>query len=109
MPSSIFAGEFEQLVLLAVLRAGEEAAALRLREELRVAMGRSVSRGAIYRTLDRLVAKKLLSWNLEPADTPERGGHPRRRFTVTPRGMAVLRDARAAVLRLSEGMEEVFG
>jgi PadR family transcriptional regulator len=108
MPTSILVGEFEQIVLLAVLRAGEEAMALRLREELLAATGRSVSRGAVYRTLDRLVAKGLLVWSLEPADRPERGGHPRRRFTVTPGGMAVLRAARGAVLRLSEGLEEIL-
>jgi len=105
MPSSFFLGEFEQIVLLAVLRAGEEAWAHRLLEELRATTGRSVSRGAIYRTLDRLVDKDLVAWSLETADTPERGGHPRRRFTVTPGGIAALRDARAAVLGLSEGLE----
>ena len=76
-------GEFELLVLLSILRQEEDAYANRVREDLVENAGRSVTRGALYRTLDRLTEKGLLKWDLEPSEVPERGGHPMRRLTVT--------------------------
>ena len=107
MPSNMILGEFEQLVLLGLLRLGDDAYALPLREQLSDLAGRSVSRGALYRTLDRLTAKGLVDWELEE-DVPRRGGHPRRRFTVTPRGVTALRASRQALLRLWSGLEQVL-
>ena len=76
MPKSVFIGEFEQLVLLALLRLGSEAYAVPAREELNRVTGRDTSRGALYRTLDRLEGKGYVEWELE-AEAPRRGGHPR--------------------------------
>ena len=73
-------GEFGFLVLLAVLRQREEPYANRVREDLATNAGRQVTRGAFYRTIDRLVEKGLLAWELEPSQIPERGGHPMRRL-----------------------------
>jgi len=103
-----FLGEFEQMVLLATLQLGEEAYAVSILTELDARAGRSVSRGALYKTLDRMEAKGLLEW-AEEDGPPERGGHPRRRFTVTGRGLTALRESRRALRRLWEGLEGVLG
>jgi len=103
-----FLGEFEQMVLLATLQAGEDAYAISVRRQLEDSTGRQVSRGALYRTLDRLVEKGYLTWELDEG-IPARGGHPRRRFRVTREGVAALRLSRAALLKLWRGLERVLG
>jgi DNA-binding PadR family transcriptional regulator len=103
-----FPGEFEQMVLLATLQLGDGAFALDILRELDARAGRRVSRGSLYKTLERLESKGLLCW-VEEDGTPRRGGHPRRRFDVTPRGIAVLRDSREALMRLWEGLDGVLG
>jgi DNA-binding PadR family transcriptional regulator len=100
-------GEFEQLVLLAVLRLADAAYATRVSAELEGKAGRRLSRGALYSSLDRLEAKGFLSWSLE-APTAERNGHPARRFEVTERGLAALREQHAAMKRLAAGLEDVL-
>ena len=101
-------GEFEQLVLLAVLQLGDEAYAVPVRELIVTRAGRDVARGALYTALERLETKGLLASRLGDA-LAERGGRPRRYFTVTADGVALLRDARAAVANLSRGLESVLG
>ena len=100
-------GEFEQLLLLAVLRLRDEAFGARIGAELEEKAGRRVSRGALYSSLDRLEAKGYLVWEVLPP-TPERGGHPARRFSVTREGLDALREHRSAYRRLAEGLEEVL-
>ena len=108
MPKSVFLGEFEQLVLLTLLKLGDEAYALPALQELTRIAGRNVSRGALYRTLDRLSDKDFVTWVVEEKVTG-RGGHPRSRFSVTPVGIAALKASRDALLDLWDGMEEVLG
>jgi DNA-binding PadR family transcriptional regulator len=98
-----YLGEFEHLVLLAVLRLGEDAYAVPIRAEIEERAGRAVARGALYTTLDRLEQKSLLRSRLGEA-LAERGGRPRRYYTVTARGRACLRAAREAIDRLSAGV-----
>ncbi len=98
--------EFEQMVLLAVLQAGEEAYAPNIRAVLKESARRSVSRGALYRTFDRMEAKGLLRWELDDSNPiPERGGAPMRRFHVTAEGRRALRVSREALLKLWDGIE----
>ncbi|MGD2120819.1 MAG: PadR family transcriptional regulator [Gemmatimonadota bacterium] len=101
-----YLGEFEQMVLLATLQLGEEAYALSILKELDQRAGRSVSRGTLYKTLERLETKGYLQWAAE-GGPPERGGHPRRRFSVTARGVSALREARSAFDKLWEGLDSV--
>jgi DNA-binding PadR family transcriptional regulator len=108
VPTNLVLGEFEQYVLLAILKQEPEAYALSLRALLSEIAGRSVSRGALYRTLDRLADKGFVSWDVEE-DAPARGGLPRRRFSVTRRGVAALRTSRRTLLGLWEGLGEVLG
>ena len=103
-----FLGEFEQMVLLAVLRLREQAFALAIIRELDREAGRAVSRGALYKTLERMEGKGYVTWSTE-ASTPERGGHPRRLFTVTPVGIEVLRTSREALTRLWKGLDPILG
>jgi PadR family transcriptional regulator, regulatory protein PadR len=99
-----YLGEFEQLVLLAVLRLGDDAYAVTIRQTLEEAAARTVSRGALYTTLERLDAKGLLSSRMgEP--TADRGGRARRYHKVTAAGMRALRAARDAVAKLAAGLD----
>jgi len=103
-----FPGEFEQMVLLAILQLGDDAFALQVIRELDGRAGRRVSRGALYKTLERLEGKGFLEWEVEDP-TPGRGGHPRRRFRVTPAGVAALQTSRDALFRLWKGLDAVLG
>lgn len=95
-------GEVEQLVLLAILRIGEGAYAVPIREELLRHTGVSLSRGTIYVTLDRLERKGYVrSWFDDP--TPEPGGKARRCFRLERDGMMALRAAQRMVDRLRAG------
>ena len=107
MPKSFFIGEFEQLVLLTILQLVDNAHALPLRERLGQIGGRKVARGALYRTLDRLKEKGYVDWDIEE-DVPKRGGHPRRRFSVTKNGVAALKASREALMELWTGLEKVL-
>ena len=95
MAEPTYLGEFELLVLLSVLRIGQDdasaASGAAIARELEEQAQRRVSRGALYTTLDRLEGKGLLRWKIA-AGGPERGALPRRAYTVTARGMG----ARAA-------------
>ncbi|HET9263186.1 MAG TPA: helix-turn-helix transcriptional regulator [Vicinamibacterales bacterium] len=100
----MYLGEFEQIVLIAVLRLGENAYAIPIREEIEQRTGRKIARGALYTALDRLEAKRCLRSNMsEPL--PERGGRSRRYFTVTSTGLAAVRATRQSLLRLWQGLE----
>jgi DNA-binding PadR family transcriptional regulator len=100
-------GEFQQLVMLAVLRivqGGGEAYGVTVHEELEARTRRRVARGAVYMTLDRLEKKGLLaSHATEP--TPERGGRAKRCYTVTAPAKRALRASQQALRSLWEGLE----
>jgi DNA-binding PadR family transcriptional regulator len=102
-----FLGEFEQMLLLAVLRLGDEAYGVRLMEELEGSVGRRVSRGSVYVTLDRLEDKGWIASETAQA-SGGRGGRPRRIVSVTPDGLSVLRKSREALLTLWEGLEQAL-
>ena len=85
--TDIYLGELEQIVLLAVLRLGDEAYAVPILEQIEAQTGRKVARGALYTALERLETKGCLRSRVgEPL--AERGGRARRYFTVTPGGRA---------------------
>jgi DNA-binding PadR family transcriptional regulator len=102
-------GEFELLVLLAILRQSEAPYANRVRRDLELNAGRRVTRGALYRTLDRLATKELIAWELEPSGTPERGGHPMRRLAVTETGLQAVRASHDVLMRFFDGLGPVLG
>jgi DNA-binding PadR family transcriptional regulator len=99
-----FLGEFEQRVLLAILRSGDQAFALEVRREIERTSAQTVSRGAFYTTLDRLEQKGLVAWSAQKGG-PARDGMPQRRFRVTAAGLRELKAARKTLLALWEGLE----
>jgi PadR family transcriptional regulator len=102
-----YLGEFEHLVLLAILRLGDEAYGPAILDELEQRTGRTPSPGSMYVTLDRLEEKGLLRSRLADA-TGDRGGRPRRYVTVTAHGLREVRASRAALLKLWRGLEGVL-
>jgi PadR family transcriptional regulator, regulatory protein PadR len=97
-------GELEQIVLLAVLRVGPNAYGVPIRVEISERTGRSLTVGALYRTLDRLEEKGyVVSWFGDP--TPERGGRSKRHFEVRPGGLRALRASRDALAAMWDGLE----
>jgi DNA-binding PadR family transcriptional regulator len=97
-------GEFEQIVLLAVLRLGDDAYGVPIRLEIERRTGRSLTVGALYRTLDRLEAKGYVASRFGDP-TPERGGRSKRYFRVRPVALRMLRTSRDALAAMWEGLE----
>jgi DNA-binding PadR family transcriptional regulator len=97
-------GDFEQLVLLGVLRLGDDAYGAAIRQEIHVRSGRDVSINAVYTTLERLESKGLLrSWVGDP--TPQRGGRRRKFYALRPAGLTALRRAYRAFAGMVNGFE----
>jgi PadR family transcriptional regulator PadR len=102
--SDLYLGEFEQIVLLAILRLQDRAYAIPIREEIEARTARRVARGALYTALERLEQKRCLRSRMsEPV--AERGGRSRRYFTVTAAGIAAVRASRRTLLSLWSGLE----
>ena len=106
MPTA-YLGEFEQQLLLVILRLGAGAYGVEIARELEQQTGRRVSRVALYATLDRLERKGLLRWKLAKG-TPARRELPRRGYAVTPGGVAALRSSRETLNRLWRGVEHLL-
>jgi PadR family transcriptional regulator PadR len=100
-------GEFEVVVLMAVLRLGNEVNGSEVRKEIERRTARRVSRGSVYVTLDRLEEKRLVASHTSNAPTV-RGG-VRRLFRVTPAGLKGVRHAVATFARMHEGLEPLLG
>lgn len=101
-------GEFEQTVMLSVLQLGDEAYAPSIARHLEKQIDRGVTRGALYSCLNQLERKGFLRWRLEEP-TPQRGGHARRFYQVTARGLRAVRAWRDNQLILWQGLERVLG
>ena len=97
-------GEFEHLILLAVLRLGDEAYGVTIIDELENRTGREVSQAATYIGLKRLRDKGLLTSHLADP-SPERGERARRYFEVTKFGRQRLRDSAKALFSMWEGLD----
>ena len=102
-----FLGEFEQMVLLAILRMGDGAYGLEVRRQLEEAAERKVSRGGFYTTLDRMERKGYLKWVSEVPENSRRVAR-QRRFAVTPEGMEALKSSRKALITLWAGLEPML-
>lgn len=101
-------GELEQLILLAILRLGPEAYGLSIARELEAQAGRTLSRGALYTSLERLELKGFLRWKLE-AGGPARAGLPKRVYSVSARGVGALRTSHRVLRRMWRGLEDILG
>ena len=97
-------GEFEQLVLLAILHLEGDAYGVAIVDAIEERTGRTVSRSSLYITFDRLESKGLLVSELRTGDET-RGGKLRRYVTVTKKGLAELSESRATLLGMWKGLE----
>lgn len=98
-----YLGEFEQLVLLALMRMDKEGYGMTVRRELEATSGRSVSIGSVYTTLDRLEAKGFVSSSRSDPE-PIRGGRARRNFRVSPEGLVALARSRKLLAKMWDGV-----
>jgi DNA-binding PadR family transcriptional regulator len=98
-----YLGEFEQLVLFAVLRLDEEASGVAIHDEIEARTGRAVSPGAIYTTLGRLEERGLVA-SVILMPEPGRVGRPRKQYTLRPAGARALRDAYGSIQALAGGL-----
>jgi DNA-binding PadR family transcriptional regulator len=106
--SDVVLGEFEQIVLLAVLQAGADAYGVPVWREIEGRTGRRVSIAAVYKTLERLEQKAYVRGRIgEP--TAERGGRAKRVYTVTAAGLRAVRSSVGTVQRMARGLEDVLG
>ena len=97
-------GEFEQVVLLAILRLGDRAYGVTMREEIRDCTNREPTPGALYTTLDRMEEKGLVRSRLGDP-TPQRGGRAKRFFQVTAAGVEAVARAQRAYRQLVRGLK----
>lgn len=104
MPKRDYLGEFEHVVLLAVLRLSNQAYGVTVRQEIEARTGREVSIGAVYATLDRLEVKGYVQSHAGDP-TPERGGRSKRFFQVTGKGVAAVNRTQRALQNMIKGLD----
>ena len=108
MPKRSHLGNFELMVLLAVIRLGDDAYGVPISHAIEDTTGREVALGSVYASLDRLEDKGLVSSTLGDP-TPERGGRAKRYFRVTAKGAREARDTKQALVTLWRGLPELKG
>jgi PadR family transcriptional regulator PadR len=99
-------GNFELMILLALIRLGDEAYGVPIAKEIEARSGREISVASVYAALDRLTEKQFVSSELgEP--TAERGGRAKRYFRITAKGLREVRDTRRVLLKFWEGIPKL--
>jgi DNA-binding PadR family transcriptional regulator len=98
-----YLGEFEQLLLMAVIQLDGDAYGGQIRETIGRRTGRTVSPGAIYTALDRLEARGLVTSRLGDPE-PRRGGKRKRYYRIEPAGSELLRRSHEALARMARGL-----
>jgi PadR family transcriptional regulator, regulatory protein PadR len=103
-----YLGEFELMVLLALIRLGEGAYGVPISREIETRSGREVALGSVYAALERLEEKGLATSTLGDP-TAERGGRAKRYFRVTVQGLREVRETQRALVSLWRGLPELDG
>ena len=103
----LYLGEFELLIMLAIVRLGDEAYGVTIRDELERETSREVTVGAIYKTLGRLQDKGYVSARVGDP-TPERGGRRKKQYRLEPLGSRALRQSFADLRRLTRGLDRAL-
>jgi PadR family transcriptional regulator, regulatory protein PadR len=106
MTERSYLGEFELMLLLAVVHLGEEAYGVPISRELEAQRGRDVSVGSVYAALERLEAKGLVDSSLGDP-TPERGGKAKRYFKITKEGLRQVHETRRILTRLWRALPDM--
>jgi DNA-binding PadR family transcriptional regulator len=101
-------GELEQLILLAILRLGEDAYGVTIRAELSARAKRAIAPGALYTALERLETKGLVTSRMGDP-TPQRGGRAKRYVKVSAPGLRALQRAQYSYERLRDGLDQLRG
>ncbi|MEO8294127.1 MAG: helix-turn-helix transcriptional regulator [Gemmatimonadota bacterium] len=100
-------GEFEQLVLLALIRLEDDAYGVSVRQEIEQRTGRRVTLGTVYKTLLRLEEKELVTAHFGPP-TKERGGRRKKLYQVEGGGRAALVRSVSAIKDMAQGLDPLF-
>jgi PadR family transcriptional regulator, regulatory protein PadR len=108
MADRSYLGEFELMILLAVIHLGDEAYGVPISRELERHRGRDVSVGSVYAALERLESKGLVASSLGDP-TPERGGKAKRYFRVTKEGLRQVRETRRVLTGLWQALPDPKG
>ena len=108
MAGRVTLSDFEFMILLAVLRVGDEAYGVPIGHEIERVAKRSITRAALYTALDRLQRRHLVTSALGQP-TAERGGRAKRYFSVTPRGLQAIRQTQRSFVALWSGIPELRG
>ena len=104
-----YLGEFEHIVLLALIHLKDDAYGMTIRMEIDERIGRSVSIGAVYTTLERLEKKGFITSKMGEA-TPQRGGKAKKYFVITPAGKRKLQEAKKNLEIMWQGLNpEILG
>jgi DNA-binding PadR family transcriptional regulator len=98
--------DFELMILLAILRVGDDAYGVRIADEIERTGGRTVLMGAVYAALERLERYELVSSSVGDP-TPERGGRAKRFFEVTPRGLRAVKQTQDSLVALWTGLPQL--
>ena len=106
-PPPLYLGEFELLVLLGVLRLGEDAYGVTIRDELERETSRELTVGAIYKTLGRLQRKGYVSVRIGDP-TPQRGGRRKKFYRLEPLGARALKQSFADLRSLARGLDRAL-
>jgi DNA-binding PadR family transcriptional regulator len=96
-------GDFEQLILFAIVRLGAEVSTVTIRQQIEARTGRTISPGALYTALDRLETRGFLTSRLGDP-TPERGGKRKRLYTIEPAGARALTRSYEALRKMASGL-----
>jgi len=108
MDKGTYLRDFELMILLVILRLGEDAYGVPIAREIKVHARRDVSLANVYATLERLQEKGYVSSELADP-TPERGGRAKRYFSVTGQGLKKARETQRILVRLWRGVAELQG
>jgi PadR family transcriptional regulator, regulatory protein PadR len=103
-----YLGEFELMVLLALMRLGEDAYGVPIAREIEQRTKREVALGSVYASLERLEEKGLVSSKLGDP-TKERGGRAKRYFELTGQGLKEVRNTQRTLVSLWKGLPELEG
>ena len=103
-----YLGDFELMVLLALMRLGDDAYGVPISREIEQQCGREVALGSVYAALERLEDKGLVASDLG-VPTPKRGGRAKRYFHVTRKGMREVRQTRRGLINLWRGLTDLEG
>jgi DNA-binding PadR family transcriptional regulator len=103
MGKGAFLGEFEQMVLLAIVRLGDDAYGMTIRQDIESRTGRTVTIGAVYAGLERLSSKRYLRSSVSGPE-PVRGGRSKRTYRLTTAGERALAHSRSMMARMAEGL-----